>query len=122
MEDNPPANTITNTDTENTLREILKNESYKLNSKKGLEKLGPDIRAVKDNEVLRIEVIGYFDSSLKRAEDFYMAFFRAISRLNEKDCQYCIIAMPSIHKKFLSIKARFYRIAWRRIASAFPEL
>ncbi len=113
---------ITSNDTEKCLRDILNAEGYELNDKRGLGKLGPDILAVKEKEILRIEVIGYSESALERNDFFYRAFFRAISRLNEKDCKYCIIAMPYVYKKYLPVKARIYRIAWKRIASAFPEL
>ncbi|MDD2404764.1 MAG: hypothetical protein PHI56_09505, partial [Victivallaceae bacterium] len=95
---------------------------YKFSSKKGIGKLGPDIKAVKDKEVLHIEVIGYAESGLERVGDFYEAFFSSLSRLNEKDCRHCIIAMPSFSKKLMPIRAKIHKVAWKRIAEAFPEL
>jgi hypothetical protein len=113
---------ITNIETENCLRELLQKEGYKLSSKMGLGKLGPDIKASKDNKDLYIEVIGSEESSLERVKDFYGAFFQTISRLNNKDCRHCIIAMPESSRKMLPIRAKIYKVAWERIAKAFPEL
>ena len=113
---------ITNIETENCLRELLKKEGYKLRSKGGLSKLGSDIKATKDNEDLYIEVIGFEEQGLERVKDFYEAFFQAVSRLNNKDCKHCIIAMPERVRKSLPIRAKIYKVAWERIAKAFPEL
>jgi hypothetical protein len=112
----------TNIETENCLRELLKKEGYKLSGKSGLGKLGPDIKATKDNETWYIEVIGFEEQGLERVNDFYEAFFQVISRLNNKDCKHCIIAMPESFRKILPIRAKIYKIAWERIASVFPEL
>jgi hypothetical protein len=113
---------ITNIETENCLRELLKKEGYKVSNKIGLGKLGSDIKATKDNEVCYIEVIGFEESSLERIKDFYEAFFQSISRLNNKDCKHCIIAMPETSRKSLPIRAKIYKVAWERIAKIFPEL
>ena len=115
--------TITeNLETENCLRELLKEEGYKLSAKSGLGKLGPDIKVTKDNEVFYIEIIGSETSRLESVKDFYEAFFQAVSRLNNKDCQHCIIAMPESSRKSLPIRAKIYKVAWERIAKVFPEL
>jgi hypothetical protein len=114
--------TVTNIETENCLRELLKIEGYKLSSKRGLAKLGSDIKANKDNENWYIEVIGFKEQGLDRVKDFYEAFFQAISRLNNKDCKHCIIAMPESTRKSLPIRAKIYKVAWQRIAKTFPEL
>ena len=113
---------ITNIETENCLRELLKKEGYQLSNKRGLGKLGSDIKANKDNEDLYIEVIGFEEQGLERVKDFYEAFFQAVSRLNNKDCKHCIIAMPERVRKSLPIRAKIYKVAWERIAKAFPEL
>ena len=113
---------ITNIETENCLRELLKKEGYKLNSKTGLAKLGPDIKAAKDNGDFYIEVIGFEESGIERVNDFYEAFFQVISRLNNKDCKHCIIAIPESARKSLPIRAKIYKVAWERIAKVFPEL
>jgi len=114
--------TVTNIETENCLRELLKKEGYKLSSKVGLGKLGSDIKATKNNEVWHIEVIGFEESGLERVKDFYEAFFQSISRLNNKDYKHCIIAMPESSRKSLPIRAKIYKVAWERIAKVFPEL
>ncbi len=114
--------TVTNIETENCLRELLKKEGYKLSGKGGLGKLGSDIKATKDNEVWHIEVAGFKKQGVERVKDFYEAFFQAVSRLNNKDCKHCIIAMPEESRKSLPIRAKIYKVAWERIAKAFPEL
>ena len=113
---------ITKIETVNCLRKLLISEGYKLRNKSGLFKLGPDIKATKDNENWYIEVAGFEESNLERVEDFYKVFFRSISRLNNKDCNHCIVAIPESLRKFLYIRARIYKVAWERIAKAFPEL
>jgi hypothetical protein len=113
---------ITNIETENCLRELLKKEGYKLSNKTGLDKLGSDIKATKNSQDWHIEVIGFEESSLERVKDFYQAFFQSISRLNNKDCRHCIIAMPARSRKSLPIRAKIYKVAWERIAKVFPEL
>lgn len=116
------SSTITKIETENCLRELLKQEGYKLSSKIGLAKLGPDIKAAKNNENLYIEAIGFKESNIERVKDFYEAFFKAISRLNNKDCSHIIIAIPESLRKILPIRAKIYKVAWERIAKIFPEL
>jgi hypothetical protein len=113
---------ITSKDIENCLREFLKKEGFGLSNKIGLGKLGSDIKATKNNENWYIEVIGSEESGLERVKDFYEAFFQVISRLNNKDCKYCIIAMPESSRKSLPIRAKIYKVAWERIANVFPEL
>lgn len=107
---------------ENCLRELLIEEGYKLNKKTGLGKLGPDIKATKDNENWYIKVIGFEQTGIERIQDFYEAFFQAVSRLNNKDCNHIIIAMPKAAIKILPIRAKIYKVAWERIAKVFPEL
>ena len=111
----------TNTEIENCLRKLLIKEGYKLRNRSGLFKLGPDIKATKDNENWYIEVIGSEGSGLERVKDFYEAFFKSLSRLNNKDCNHCIIAIPESLRKFLYIRARIYKVAWERIARVFSE-
>ena len=113
---------ITNSETETSLRDMLKKEGYKLSSKKGLGKLGSDIKAAKDNEDWYIEVVGFEESSLETVKDFYEAFFQSISRLNNKGSKHIIIAMPEQYRKILPIRAKMYKNAWKRIAQVFPEL
>ena len=114
--------TITNTEIENCLRELLEKEGFKPAKKTGLGKLSSDIKAKKGKENWYIEVMGSEESGLERVEDFYKAFFRAVSRLNNKDCKHCIIAMPENVRKILPIRAKVYKVAWKRIAKVFPEL
>ncbi len=113
---------ISELETENCLRELLEVEKYILNKKTGLAKLGPGIKASKNKEDWYIEVVGFEESGIDRVEDFYIVFFHAISRLNNKDCDHVIIAMPEQSRKFLPIRAKIYKVAWKRIAKAFPEL
>jgi hypothetical protein len=111
-----------NTETANCLRELLIKDGYRLRNRSGLFKLGPDIKATRDSENWYIEVAGFEESNMERIEDFYKVFFRSISRLNNEDCDHCIVAIPDSLKKFLYIRARIYRVAWERLSKAFPEL
>ena len=111
-----------NTDIENCLRELLKNEGYSLKSKKGLAMLGPDIKAAKGGKAIYIEIADLEDLPLERSSRFCQVFFQAVSRLNNKDCSKIVIAVPEKSKKLLSVKARIYKVAWERISKTFPEL
>ena len=114
---------ISNKDTENILREILKNKGFKLNNGPRLHgELGVDIHAVLNDEIFLIEVIGYKKSGPARAKDFFEVFFRTISRITE-DMASLVIAMPLKWEKGLEIRCKKnYLYAWRRISKAFPEL
>ena len=113
---------ITNSETENCLRDILIKEGYSLSKMKTFGQTGTDIIATRNNEELHIEVIGYKKSPPARAKDFYEVFFRAVSRLNNKNCKSCIIALPDNFKLGLPQRVKQHEVAWQRIANAFPEL
>ena len=113
---------VTNPETENCLRKLLINEGYALNSLRTHGETGTDIIATKNNEELHIEVIGYKKLGPARARDFYEVFFRAISRLNNKNCKSCIIALPDNFKIGLPQRVKQHEVAWQRIANVFPEL
>ena len=74
---------VSNADVEQTLRSALSDEGFSLNSKRGYGETGVDILATRYDERYHIEVIGYKKSGPARAKDFYEAFFRALSRLND---------------------------------------
>lgn len=112
---------VKNEDTEACLRELLEAQGYKLNIQRAYGETGVDILATKDNEEWHIEVIGYKSSSPARAKDFYEAFFRTVSRLND-DATHCVIALPQQARAGLPARARQHRVAWTRIAQVFPEL
>jgi len=116
------ATSKTNSEMENVLRDLLKDEGYKLTKKTGLEKLGSDIKASLDDGGLYIEIIENEEPGVEKNIDFYQAFFKALSRLNNKGCKHTVIAMPESSRKILSIRAKIYKVAWKRIAEAFPEL
>jgi hypothetical protein len=113
---------ITNPETENCLRKLLKKEGYALSDVKVQGETGTDIIAVKNKKELHIEVIGYKKNGSARARDFYEAFFRAVSRLNNKNCKHCIIALPDNFKIGLPQRVKQHEVAWYRIVNAFPEL
>ena len=70
---------------------------------------------------LHIEAIGYKKAGPSRAKDFYEAFFRIVSRLNDGATQ-CVIALSHRAETGLPARAKQHRVAWLRIADAFPEL
>ena len=113
---------IKNIDTENCLRELLRNEGYNLSPTKKAGELGTDIIATKNNEKWYIEVIGYKKSGPACSKDFFEVFFRAISRLNHKNCRHCVIAMPNKSRNGLPLRTKIYKVSWKRIANTFPKL
>ena len=80
-----------------------------------------DIIARRGKEICHIEVIGYRRIGPARAKDFYEAFFRAVSRLNG-GAKNCVIALSQRAEIGLPARASHHRVAWKRIAEAFPEL
>lgn len=112
---------VKNEDTEACLRKLLKAEGYTLNIPRRHGETGVDILAKKDDEELHIEVIGYKSPGSVQAKDFYQVFFRAISRLND-GATHCVIALPKQAQRGLPTRANQHRVAWARIAEAFPEL
>lgn len=115
------ASIVTNEETEACLRDLLDAEGYSLNPPRSYGETGVDILATKDKEQWHIEVIGYKRSPGARAKDFYEAFFRAVSRLND-GASHCVIALPEQARIGLPARAGQHRVAWRRIGDAFPEL
>ena len=112
---------VSNKDTENCLRAILKSNGYTLNPERAYGETGVDILALKGQEESHIEVIGYKSSAPARAKDFYESFFRAVSRLKDGATR-CVIAIPINAKHGLPARARQYGEAWTRIGHTFPEL
>lgn len=70
-----------------------------------------------------VEVIGYKGphTGSGRARDFFEAFFHAVSRLDEGATRIAI-AIPTAARSGLLERSRRHRVAWIRIAEAFPEL
>ncbi len=82
---------------------------------------GVDINAQFGATRYAIETIAYKSSGPARAKDFYEAFFRAISRLDE-GFDKVVIAQAAQARMGLPQRARHYGSAWTRIGAAFPEL
>jgi hypothetical protein len=112
---------VTSEEVETALRRILGNEDYSLSRPRQHGQTGTDIIATKDDEAIHIEVIAWKSSPPARAKDFYEAFFRAVSRLDDRATR-CVIAQPSQASVGLPARAKQHRTAWQRIARAFPEL
>lgn len=113
---------VSNADVETCLREILTGEGFRLNSPRAHGQTGVDIIATnKDSETYHIEVVGYKAAGPARAKDFFEGFFRAISRLND-NAKHCVLAVSHLAATGLPARARQHRVAWLRIADAFPEL
>ena len=107
--------------TEFCLRGILAAENYTLSKQRGHGETGVDLLAERDDERLHIEVISYKSSGPARAKDFYEAFFRAISRIDDGATE-CIIAVAAQTGVGLPTRAQQYGSSWNRISQAFPEL
>lgn len=110
-----------NEEAENTLRQILSKEGYKLSPCKENGETGVDIIAIKIGEELFIEVIGCKKSNPARSRDFFEVFFRAISRIKD-GAETCVIALPNQFKVGMPQRFDNYKDAWVRIGNAFPEL
>lgn len=115
------ASKITNLETEHCLRMILTGEGYRLSKAREPGETGVDIVAELKEQALHIEVIGYKSSGPARAKDFYEAFFRAVSRLDD-GATHCVVAISHLAGRGLPARARQHGTAWRRIGEAFPEL
>ena len=68
-----------------------------------------------------IEVIGYKETGPARAKDFYEGFFRVVSRLND-EAKHLVLALSHKSETGLPARAKQHRVAWKRLAEAFPEL
>lgn len=56
-----------------------------------------------------------------KSQGFYEGFFRAVSRLNDGATR-CVLALSNKAETGLPQRAKQHRMAWLRIAEAFPEL
>jgi len=112
---------VTNDEVEQRLRNALQGEGYQLNSPRKRGEHGADIIACGSVGTWYIEVIGYKRRGFQRSWDFNTAFFGAVSRLNDR-AEHCVIAMAKEAKLGLPVRAQQHRVAWERIAKAFPEL
>ncbi len=112
---------MSNADVEDCLRACLADEGYSLTPKRSHGQTGVDIVASKGDAQYHIEVVGYKESGPARAKNFFEAFFRAVSRLNDHAI-HCVIAVSTFAETGLPARAGQHRVAWLRIADAFPEL
>jgi len=112
---------ISNADVETVVRATLAQEGYEVSKARGHGETGTDIVAWKGNENIHVEAIAYKESPPARAKDFYEAFFRAVSRL-QNSATSCVIALPSRFGMGLPQRAKAIGPAWRRIGNSFPEL
>lgn len=106
---------------EDCLRGLLSKEGFDLSPKRSNGETGVDIKATRGSDSYFIEVIGYKSSAPMRAKDFFEAFFRAVSRLND-GAEHCVIAWSNRGARGLPARARQHREAWTRISRVFPEL
>lgn len=103
------------------LRKELAREGFTLSSPRLKGETGVDLVAERSGEKFFIEIIGYKKSGPARAKDFYEGFFRTVSRLNE-GAEHVVLAVSTRATSGLPLRARQHRVAWERIARAFPEL
>jgi hypothetical protein len=112
---------VKNAEVEAALRAALLREGYALSSLRAHGETGVDIVASANGEDWFIECIGYKSSPPARAKDFYESFFRVVSRLND-GASHLVIALSNRARVGLPARAKQHRVAWKRIANAFPEL
>jgi hypothetical protein len=106
---------------EEVVRENLLSEGYTVTPIRANGETGMDILAQKQGISYHIETISHKSSPPMRSRDFFEAFFRAVSRLDD-GADHCVIAISHLTSRGLPARARNYRVAWRRIAETFPEL
>lgn len=112
---------VTNAQVEDCLRQLLKGDGYSVSPKRLHGENGVDIIASRNSETYHIEVIGYKKVGAVRARDFFEGFFRIVSRLND-GATHCVLALSHHAATGLPARAKQHRVAWLRIADAFPEL
>lgn len=113
---------VSNADVETCLREILAGDGFRLNSPRAYGQTGVDIIATSEGgEMYYFETIGYKAAPPARAKDFYEGFFRIVSRLND-GARHCVLGLSHRAAIGLPARAKQHRVAWLRIAEAFPEL
>jgi hypothetical protein len=112
---------VTSTEIEAVLRERLSVEGYSLSIERKFGETGTDIIATRGGECIHIEAIAFKSSPPARSKDFYEAFFRAISRLDDGASE-CVVALPSRFELGLPQRRKALGTAWARIGCAFPEL
>ncbi len=112
---------VSNAKVEKCLRGLLTKEAYSLSQQRAHGQTGVDIIATRNEETIHIETIGYKGRGPSRAKDFYECFFRAVSRLNDGATR-CVLALSHLAEVGLPARAKQHKVAWLRIADAFPEL
>jgi hypothetical protein len=112
---------VLNAEVEKCLREILERGDFTMNPQREHGQTGVDIVARKGETAYYIEVIGYKETGPARAKDFYEGFFRAVSRLND-GAKHLVLALSHKAETGLPQRAKQHRVAWIRLAEAFPEL
>ena len=113
---------VSNEEVEQCLRALLVAEGYEMNPPRAYGEIGTDVIAERDGDAWHIEVIGYKKHGPARAKDFFEVFFRSVSRLNDSRVKHCVIAVAKQAEAGLPARASHHRVAWQRIATAFPEL
>ena len=106
---------------EKCLRGLLELEGYRLNPPLNSGAHGADILARGHDGTWHIEVIGYKKKGFQRSWDFNTAFVGAVARLDQ-EAEHCVMGLPHEFGAGLSARASQRRVAWHRIADAFPEL
>lgn len=114
-------NPVSSESVETVLRKILGNDGCTLSTPRAHGETGVDIHCGKGDEVWHIETIAYKKAGPSRAKDFFEAFFRVVSRLND-GATHCVLALASEFRTGLPARAKNHRVAWKRIGEAFPEL
>ncbi len=112
---------VSSAEVEAVIRERLLDEGYSLNTERKFGETGTDIVAKRDGECIHIEAIAFKSSPPARSKDFYEAFFRAVSRLDDGASE-CVIALPTRFELGLPQRRKALGTAWKRIGTAFPEL
>ncbi len=83
---------VSDSEIERCLRGLLEEEEFSLSPKRAHGQIGVDLLASKKGEVYHIETIAYKHAGSARAKDFFEAFFRVLSRLDD-GAKHCVLAL-----------------------------
>jgi Holliday junction resolvase-like predicted endonuclease len=107
---------------EKIVRSYLKGKGFSLSKQKKQGQTGADIVAMKGKQTRFIEVIGFQSAPPTRSREFYEAFFRAISRDQNRAQDTLIIALPIRFRNGMRRRKQQYPVAWGKLGEAFPNL
>lgn len=108
---------------EQVIRRYLEGKGCTLSPPKKRGQTGPDILAKGGKFTYFVEVIGFQEHPPTRSREFFEAFFRVISRDRKNASNdILVLGIPKRFKDGMKQRKQQYRVAWGKLAKAFPNL